>query len=151
MGLLLCAASAISFGLLACVSKVAERKKCDASALVASATGCAAIMMLLRSVTLQSSNHLPIKAILIAILFGVCGAVAYFAFQKSIEIGKVVVGWLMMNLSAGVPAVVSILVYKEKLTALRILAFALAILAVLLLLWGRIIEQRLVASKGRGE
>lgn len=142
MGLLFCFASAVSFGLLACVSKIAERKKCDASALVVSLLGWATLLMLLKSVTLHSKTHLPAKAVPIAIVFGICGAVAYFAFQISIEIGKVTVGWLMMNLSAGVPAVVSIWVYHEKLTGLKVLAFSLAIVAVLLLFWGQTVEQR---------
>jgi hypothetical protein len=60
----------------------------------------------------------------------------------SIEIGKVTAGWLMMNLSAGVPAVVSIWMYNERLTALRMLAFSLALLSVLLLFWGQKVEQR---------
>ncbi|MGH2639648.1 MAG: EamA family transporter [Rhabdochlamydiaceae bacterium] len=150
MGLLFCFASAVSFGLLACVSKVAERRKCDASALVASLLGWATLLMLLRSVTLQSKTHLPLKAVPIAIVFGICGAVAYFAFQSSIEVGKVTVGWLMMNLSAGVPAVVSIWMYNEKLTALKVLAFSLAIISVLLLFWGQKMEQRQVKEIEQG-
>lgn len=142
MGLLFCFASAASFGLLACVSKVAERKKCDASALVASLLAWATLLMFLRSAALQYKSHLPLKAISIAIIFGICGAVAYFAFQRSIEIGKITVGWLMMNLSAGVPAVVSIWLYNEKLTPLKLLAFALALLSVLLLFWDQKVEQR---------
>jgi drug/metabolite transporter (DMT)-like permease len=142
MGLVFCFASAVSFSLLACVSKVAERKKCDASALVASLLGWAAILMLLRSASLQPRTLLPMRAAAIAIIFGICGAVAYFAFQTSIEMGKVTVGWLMMNLSAAVPAVVSIWMYHEKLTALKMLAFALAIASVLFLFWGQKVEQR---------
>jgi len=142
MGLLFCFASAVSFGLLACVSKMAERKNCDASALVISLLGWATLLMLLRSTTVQSKFHLPLKAVIVAIILGICGAVAYFAFQRSIEIGKVTVGWLMMNLSAGVPAVVSIWMYKEKLTALKLVAFSLALVAVFLLFWGQKVEQR---------
>ncbi|MGH9328613.1 MAG: EamA family transporter [Terriglobia bacterium] len=142
MGLLFCFASAVSFGLLGCVSKLAERKKCNAAALVISLLAWATLLMFLRSASLQSKSHLPGKAIAIAIVFGICGAVAYFAFQMSIEIGKVTVGWLMMNLSAGVPAVVSIWMYNEKLTPLKMIAFALALLAVFLLFWGQKVEQR---------
>jgi drug/metabolite transporter (DMT)-like permease len=142
MGLLFCFAGAISFGLLACVSKVAEREKCDASALVISLTGWAMLLMLIRSFTLRTETHLPLKAVLAAVIFGVCGAVAYFAFQRSIEIGKMTVGWLMMNLSAGVPAIVSIWMYGERVTPLKAVAFLLALVAVLLLFWGRAAEQR---------
>jgi drug/metabolite transporter (DMT)-like permease len=142
MGLLFCFVGAVSFGLLACVSKVAERERCNASALVSSLLAWATLLMLVRSLTLHSKSHLPLKAIVIAIVFGICGAVAYFAFQRSIEIGKMTVGWLMMNLSAGVPAVVSIWMYGERVTALKVFAFSLALVAVLLLFLGRIAEQR---------
>jgi drug/metabolite transporter (DMT)-like permease len=141
MGIFFCFASAVSFGLLACVSRVAERKKCDASALVASLLAWATLLMLLRSVSLRPGIHLPLKAVTIAIVFGICGAVAYSAFQMSIEIGKVTVGWLMMNLSAGVPAIVSIWMYHERLTTLKMIAFSLAFLSVFLLFWGQKAEQ----------
>ncbi len=127
IGILLCFLGALSFGLLACVSKVAERKNCNASALVMSVFGWAALLMLARTLGQGKSFHMPMSVAGLAVAFGICAAVAYFAFQTSIEIGKVTVAWLMMNLSAGVPAVVSIWIYGEKLTVLKCVAFALAL------------------------
>lgn len=149
MGLLACFLSPISFGLLACVSKVAERRKCDAPALVLSLMGWSTLIMLIRSESLHSGFQIPLKAATGAVGFGIVGAVAYFAFQKSIEIGKVTAGWLAMNLSMGVPAIASIWLYKERLTPLKLIAFALAILAVLLLFWGRMIEEQSAGNPGR--
>ena len=88
---------------------------------------------------------------MIAVIFGVCAAVASLAFQVSISIGKVTVGWLMMNLSAGVPVVVSIYVYHEKLTLLKVVAFGLVLVSIVFLAWGQVIERRAVSAAAEGE
>ena len=100
MGLLFSFLGAISFGLLACVSKGAERKNTNASGFVVSLFGWAALMMLIRTALLKSMPPMPSKVIVAAVACGVCAAVAYLAFQMSIRIGKVTIGWLMMNLLA---------------------------------------------------
>lgn len=141
-GLIICFLGSVSFGMLGLISKVAERKKCNASALVLSLVGWSTLLMLARIVSSHSGFLIPFKAIGAAIAFGIIGTVAYFAFQKSIEIGKVAIGWLMMGLSTGVPAIVSIWLYKETLTGLKVTAFALALVAMLLLFWGRMIDNR---------
>lgn len=142
MGLLFCVLSAIAFGLLGCASKAAEQRNCAASALVVSLFGWATLAMISRTATLVSGFNAPFKVVPVAVGFGICAAVAYFAFQVSIKIGKVTVGWLMMNLSAAVPTAVSIWVYAEKLTLIKAVAFSLGLASVLLLFWGQILDQR---------
>jgi drug/metabolite transporter (DMT)-like permease len=102
--------------------------------------GWAALAMLVRTLMLPTGFHIPVKVYPVAIACGICAAVAYFAYQTSITIGKVTVGWLMMNLSAGVPSVVSIWVYHEKLTAMKIFAFGLGLVSVLCLFQGQRID-----------
>jgi drug/metabolite transporter (DMT)-like permease len=80
---------------------------------------------------------MPFKVVPVAVAFGICAAVAYLAFQTSIKIGKITIGWLMMNLSTVVPAAASIWVYKEKLTPLKIVAFALGLASVLCSFWAQ--------------
>lgn len=150
MGLLFCFFGALAFGLLACVSKVAEQRNCSASALVVSLFGWATLAMLVRSISLASGLRMPGKAIPVALVFGICAAVAYFAFQTSIKIGKVTVGWLMMNLSAGVPAVVSIWIYRERLTPAKLVAFGLGLVSILCLFWGRKRDELEKIAEGRG-
>jgi drug/metabolite transporter (DMT)-like permease len=146
MGLLFCFLGAISFGLLACVSKGAERKNSNASGFVVSVCGWAALAMLIRSAFIKSGYHLPSNAIAVAVVCGVCAAVAYLAFQTSIRVGKVTVAWLMMNLSAAVPTVVSIWKYHEKLTTLKVAAFALVLVSIFFLFWGQKIEEYAAGS-----
>jgi uncharacterized membrane protein len=78
----------------------------------------------------------------IAVIFGICAAVASLAFQVSISIGKVTVGWLMMNLSGGVPVVVSVWMYHERLTTLKIAALLLVLVSICFLSWGQVVEKR---------
>lgn len=139
-GLLFCFLGAVSFGLLASVSKMAERRKCQTSGLVMSLFVWATAAMLVRTATMRSGFYLPVKAIGVGVACGICGAVAYSAFQASIQVGKVTVGWLMMNLSVGVPALLSIWIYKETLSPLKLSAFALAGIS-LLFLWGHRAEE----------
>jgi len=149
VGLLFCLLAAVAFGLLGCVSKAAEQRGCVASALVASVFGWATLVMLLRTAALHSGFQMPLKAVAIAVACGICAAVAYLAFQTSIKTGKVTFGWLMMNLSSGVPAAVSIWIYKEKLSPIKIIAFALGLASVLCLFWGQKSESRIAANSSR--
>ncbi len=142
MGLLFCFLGAISFGLLGSALKAAERRKANAAGLVVAAYAWPALMMLVRTLLLKPGGHIPAKVFMIAVIFGICAAVASLAFQVSISIGKVTVGWLMMNLSAGVPVAVSIWMYREKLTPLKVGAFGLVVVSIVFLAYGQVIEKR---------
>ena len=145
MSLSFCFLGAISFGLLGSVLKAAERRKANAAGLVVSAYAWPALLMLARTLLLQPSGHVPTKVYVIAAIFGICAAVASLAFQVSISIGKVTVGWLMMNLSAGVPVVVSVWMYHENLTLLKVVALGLVLVSIFFLFWGQVIEKRAIA------
>jgi drug/metabolite transporter (DMT)-like permease len=105
----------------------------------------AALFMLGRSLMQTPRVHIGWPVIWLALGFGVCAIVAYLAFQISIGIGKVTVGWLFMNLSAGVPALVSIWIYGEKLTLLKFIAFCLALISLFCLFQGNRLEAREVS------
>jgi drug/metabolite transporter (DMT)-like permease len=136
-GIILCFLGALSFGLCACVSKIADRQRCKPSALIVAVFGWAAAFMLTRTLTLSTGFSLPGKATIVAVVFGISAAVAILAFQTSIAFGKVTVAWLVMNLSAGLPALVSIWLYREKLTLLKGCAFVIALIALACLFQGK--------------
>jgi drug/metabolite transporter (DMT)-like permease len=136
VGLLLCFLGMIAFGLLGASSKASERRKCDANALTVTLFAWATLAMLVRAVAGGAGFALPAKAAVAAVACGVCGAAAYYAFQSSIRMGKLSTAWLMMNLSAAVPAVASVAVYGEHLSALKVLSLALVAVAILFLFSG---------------
>jgi drug/metabolite transporter (DMT)-like permease len=151
MGLLFCFLGAISFGLLGSALKAAERKKANAAGLVVAMYAWPALIMLVRTLLLKSGGQIPGKVWVTAVILGICAAVASLAFQVSISIGKVTVGWLMMNLSSGVAVVVSIYVYHEKLTLLKIVSFGLVLVSIVFLSWGQMMERRAVSAAPEGE
>ena len=140
-GLIFCFLGALSFGLLGCASKFAERRKCQASVLVVFLCGWAMLVMLVRSASLPAPLSLPLKAVGVAVLCGMCASVAYYSFQYSIEFGKVSVAFLMMNISSAIPAIVSFFVYGEKLTRLKILALGLVLVSLYFIFRGRRAEE----------
>ncbi len=150
-GLMFCFLGTLSFGLLGCASKFAERKNCQASMLVVLLFGWAALVMLVRSSSLPSPWSLPLKAAAVAVACGICAALAYYAFQFSIGFGKVSVAWLMMNISSAIPAVVSVFVYGEKLALLKILALGLVLLSLYLIFRGRRAEAQAEPASLPGE
>jgi multidrug transporter EmrE-like cation transporter len=145
-GILICFLGTLSFGLLGCASKGAERKNCQTSALVVMIYVWATAVMLLRSAGVPAPLSLPLKAVAVAIACGACSAFAYYAFQFSIGFGKVAVGWLIMNISSAIPAIVSLFVYGEKLTRLKVFAFGLALVSLYLIFRGRRAETQAETS-----
>ena len=148
MGVLFSFLGALSFGLLGTTLKVAERRKADAAGLVVSSYAWPALFMLVKTLLLQPGGRFPAKVFVIAVIFGACAAVASLAFQVSIRVGKVTVGWLMMNLSSGVPAVVSVWMYHEELTLLKVVALGLVLVSISFLSWGQVIERRAGSPAG---
>ena len=148
VGILMCFLGALAFGVAACVSKSAEKRNCSAPVLVTYLFGWSCAVMLARTLATGEGFHLPTKAVWAAVAFGICAAVAFLAFQTSISLGKVTVAWLMMNLSAGVPALVSVWVYQEKLTPLKLAAYAIACGAVACLFHGKRTEQKEASRSG---
>ena len=150
-GLLFCFLGTLSFGLLGCAAKFAERKNCQASVLAVLIFGWATLVMLVRSAGLPSPLSLPLRAAAVAVACGICAALAYYAFQYSIGFGKVSVAWLMMNISSVIPAVVSVFVYGEKLTLLKVLALGLVLLSLYFIFRGRRAEVQAETSPLPGE
>jgi drug/metabolite transporter (DMT)-like permease len=150
MSLSFCFLGAISFGLLGTALKAAERRKANAAGLVVSAYAWPALLMLVRTLLLKPGGHVPAKVYVIAVIFGICAAVASLAFQVSISIGKVTVGWLMMNLSAGIPVVVSVWMYHEKLNLLKVAALGLVLVSIVFLFWGQVVEKRVIGRNPAG-
>jgi multidrug transporter EmrE-like cation transporter len=113
--------------------------------------GWATLVMLVRSAGLPSPLSLPLKAAAVAVACGICGAVAYYAFLFSIGFGKLSVGWLMMNISSAIPAVVSVFVYGEKLTLPKILALGLVLVSLYFIFRGFRAEAQSEQSSLPGE
>ncbi len=70
----------------------------------------------------------------IALPSGICAATAILLFQIGVRVGKIATSWLIINLSAAIPILISLILYREKVGAKQLVALA-AMLAALILLW----------------
>jgi drug/metabolite transporter (DMT)-like permease len=69
----------------------------------------------------------------IAVLFGVSAVIGALALQNGIRYGKISTSWLIINLSAALPAAGSVLVYHEQVSPRKALALVLVAISVFLL------------------
>jgi len=123
-----------SFSLLGVFSKIADLKRCRPTALWVMLGFWAAGMSLLAARLFGPPlARTPATVIQIALPFGAVAAVAGVAFQTGIRYGKLATSWLIINFSAAVPTLASILIYRERIHARHALALALMGISVLLL------------------
>ncbi len=137
-----------SFSLLGIFAKVADLKRCRPSALYVLLFGWAALLALLACLASEGGvTRIPPKVVWIAVPFGLSGALAGIAFQTGIRYGKIATSWLMINLSAALPTLGSIFLYREPVKPLKVVALCL-IAASILLLWKDKLEDERRAARG---
>jgi EamA domain-containing membrane protein RarD len=126
--------SLFSYSSLGILHKVAEVKNCRALSI--SVLMCAWCLVFLVAVVLGQgkSLHAPASVVTLAVPFGISAGIAILALQTALSLGNISTSWLAVNLSAGIPTVLSIVLYKEPMTWLKI--FALVTMAIsMVLLW----------------
>lgn len=123
-----------AYAVLGLLHKQADRKGCRPQQinllLFAWSAIFAAVSLLFRSENLS----VPHNVWAIAIPSGACAATAILLFQIGVRYGKIAASWLIVNLSAAIPILVSVLLYREKVGMKQALAL-IAMLACLIFLW----------------
>jgi drug/metabolite transporter (DMT)-like permease len=79
-------------------------------------------------------GHVPLRVATVAAPSGLSAAIAILTFQSGIKYGRIATSWLIINLSTGLPAAVSIFLYHENVDARKLLALVF-MLGSMLLLW----------------
>ena len=126
--------SLTSFGLIGIVAKIADTKQCRPSAVYASAYGWALAFSTLFIVAVRNADfHAPPAVYWIALPFGVLSAVGGIVFMAGIRYGKISTSWLIINLSAAIPAAGSLIFYHEPVSPRKVAVLLLAALSVFLL------------------
>jgi EamA domain-containing membrane protein RarD len=135
-----------AFAVLGLLHKQADRSRCRPRQinvlLFAWSALFAACSLFLRG---QSLVAVPVKVWAIAIPSGVCAATAILLFQIGVRYGKIAASWLIVNLSSGIPILISILVYRETVGVKQGIAL-LAMFVSLVLLWLERRQSEKVAS-----
>ena len=139
--------SLLSYSSLGILHKVAEVKNCRA--LPISILMCAWCLILLVAVALSSGRGLysPFSVVSLALPFGICAGAAILALQTALSLGNISTSWLAINLSAGIPTILSIALYKEPVNWWKILAL-MTMATSMVLLWkdSRVSKEALVST-----
>jgi drug/metabolite transporter (DMT)-like permease len=140
--------SLTSFGLIGIFAKFADTRDCRPSAIYTFAYGWSMLFSALFVVLFRGgSYHVPGIVYVIALPFGVASAIGGIVFMAGIRYGKISTSWLIINLSAAIPAIGSILFYSEPVNPKKIAVLLLAIASMLLLWKDKQEDERLQQAK----
>ena len=96
--------------------------------------GGSTVIMALHVGFFKHANFLPPGKILwMAVFFGALAVLAFWGFLYGLRFGKISTSWVFMNLSAAVPAVLSAVIYKEKIGFRKLMVLSLVVVSILLL------------------
>ena len=141
--------SLFCLGGLGILHKVADRRKCRASAI--------SFLLFLWAALLVGAGYsvfiyiqptgpsIPPVVVLVAAVCGAFASVAILCFQAGLRHGEIATSWLIINLSTALPTALSIVIYKEEVGVRRGISLILASLA-LVMLWQDWKKQRMVRT-----
>jgi EamA domain-containing membrane protein RarD len=123
-----------SYSSLGILHKVAEIRNCRA--LLISFLMCAwsLVFLVTTQLALGKGLYVPFAVTALAFPFGICAGVAILALQTALGLGNISTSWLAVNLSAGIPTALSILLYREPVNRWKILSLV-AMAFSMVLLW----------------
>lgn len=121
------------FGLIGIIAKYADLQGCRPSAVYTLAYAWSVGFGLLLTTISGGGMHAPGTIYRIALPFGAASALGGIAFMAGIRFGKISTSWLVINLSAAIPAALSVLIYREPVSPKKIAVLLLATASILLL------------------
>jgi EamA domain-containing membrane protein RarD len=141
MGYVLVFWSLFSYGVLGVCHKLAERKRCRPQPLSAMLMlgGCLGMNFFLLS---GRGYVVPMKVFGLAFVCGSIALSALWAFQEGLKHGKIATSWLIINLSAAIPTVGSIVIYQEPVNWKKIGILGLIAVAIVLVWLDRLEDLR---------
>jgi len=123
----------LAFSALGVCHKLADRLQCKPTAVNALLYGWSLVFSAMLLAMKPAGWNAPGGVAGLAIPFGVTSSVAILAFQAGIRHGGIATGWLVMNLSSGLPTIASILIYHEPVGWKRAIALSLVPVSMALL------------------
>ena len=134
LGYLYMILSLTSFGLIGIFVKFADTRGCRPSAVYTLAYSWSVLFGVFFVIWFRGAEfHLPVVVYAIAIPFGMLNAIGGIVFMVGIRYGKKSTSWLIINLSAAIPAIGSVVLYHEPVNPRKIAVLALAVISVLLM------------------
>ena len=134
MGYLYMILSLTSFGFIGICAKLADMRGCKPVAVYTLAYAwCSLFGVIFVALFRGADFKVPLTIYAIAIPFGIASVIGGMVFLAGVRYGKISTSWLIINLSAAIPAIGSVVMYHEHVNARKIAVVALAALAVILL------------------
>ena len=134
MGHLYMILSLVCFGFIGICAKLADMRGCKPVAVYTLAYGWSLLFGAVFVTLFRGANfRVPMVIYAIALPFGVASVIGGTVFLAGIRYGKISTSWLIINLSAAIPAIGSVVLYHEQVNARKIGVVALAAVAVVLL------------------
>ena len=93
-------------------------------------------------VLLGKGYVVPVKVFCLAFVCGSIALCAFWAFQEGLKHGKIATSWLIINLSAAIPTVGSVLIYHEPINLKKIGILGLIFIAIVLVWLDRLEDLR---------
>lgn len=152
MGYLYMIMSLTCFGFIGICAKMADIRGCKPVAVYTLAYGWSLLFGAVFVVLFRGAHFLvPPVVCAIALPFGVASVIGGMVFLAGIRYGKISTSWLIINLSAAIPAIGSVVLYHEQVNARKIAVVALAVVAVILLWKDKQSEEAKRLNTGRQE
>jgi drug/metabolite transporter (DMT)-like permease len=138
IGYLFLFSSLIGFGLLGIFHKVADHPNCRPRMVTMLLLFWGAVLTAIFTKFFEPKGlTFPPKVLAIGAAGGLLASLALFSFQASLRFGKISTSWLILNLCTFVPVVLSILIYRERVTTGKAIGLLLVLLAIFLLWWDK--------------
>ena len=136
---MLMAGGLVSFAGMGIIHKLGDRRQAQPLGIALFAMLTAALVSFLYNIVFQNAviRTMPPRAMLLALPFGAAAAIGLWLFQRGLRYGHIATSWLLINLSSGVPTILSILFYREPLNFKKLLVFLLVVASLVLLWWDR--------------
>jgi drug/metabolite transporter (DMT)-like permease len=152
MGYLYMIISLTCFGFIGIFAKLADMRGCKPVAVYTLAYGWSLLLGAVFVAFFRGGDfRVPMVVYAIALPFGVVSVIGGMVFLAGIRYGKISTSWLIINLSAAIPAVGSLVLYHEQVNARKIAVVALAAIAVVLLWKDKQSEEAKQMSAGSRE
>ena len=133
-GYLFAVLAMLSIGVLGVLSKLADVHGCKPLNTALVLFGGSAVIMGIYVVIGQQRSLIPPVAVGgTAIVFGALAILAFWVFLYGLQFGKITSSWIFMNMSAIVPATLSAVIYRERITTAKAIVLVLVVISVLLL------------------
>jgi drug/metabolite transporter (DMT)-like permease len=129
----------LSFAAMGIVHKLGDRYHGSALNIALFTMGSSCILSLIYAAISHPGPMSPFHPIvaLVALPFGVAAGSGLWVFQKGLRYGHIATSWLLVNLSAGVPTVLSTVIYHEPLGWKKLGILLLIAVSLVLLWWDR--------------